>query len=84
MAPAAATHEHYLRPGFGRDVGRQARAAAMMRRHEHVTRPWVGLIERLKCRAFEITGQEHATSCCFDRKHEARFVVGPKLAGRAR
>ncbi len=71
--PAYDHHAGRRRPG---DVGRQAREAAVVRGHEHITGIRAGGHKRFQSGALEIARQEKPPADRLHRHHDARLVVG--------
>jgi len=78
---AGAADDHPVCRRHPRDVGRQAGAAAMVRRDEHVARPRVRRDEPAQRLPLEVTREEQPASGRLDCQHEARLVVVLPAAG---
>jgi len=67
--------DHPVGLGCRGDARRKTRAAAVMRRHEHIAAVRTGRHKPMKRLSFDVAGEQEATPCRFHRQHEAGFVV---------
>jgi hypothetical protein len=75
-ATAGPAHDHHAGRRRSGDVGGQAREAAVVRGHKHITGIRAGGHKRFQSGPFKITRQEKPPADRLHRHHDARLVVG--------